>query len=175
PDEHPGGGWLTLLDRQPIRPNWLGDVFQRLEAHVLRIELAAKPLSRLLADDDASALAERGEARGDVGRWARGGVGPSRAGHTLDLGCAHGGDSGIDPYVHRDGLEVALEGCVGLPGTTLDPEGREHGGRRVAAGIRVPEDHHEAIPGRLVHVASELEDLVQESAEVDLNELGDAV
>ena len=72
--------------------------------------------------------------------------------------------------MHGDRLELSVQLPVDPLTLPMDPQGRQHRRPGVLARIRIPEDDHEAVAGRLVDVAAMLHDLVQEGAEVALHE-----
>ena len=69
--------------------------------------------------------------------------------------------------MHLEGVVAVRELGADLGGPPVDGPRRLHGGSRVLALV---EDDHEAVARRLVHVAAVLDDLVEEGAEIALDE-----
>ena len=156
--------------------NRLGDVLERPLTETLEHEVGADPLGGGGAHDDLAALGRAGEPRRHVGGRPGGGERPALPRAGAELGGADQRLAGVDAHVELDRREDPAVFLVQRRRPLVDGEGCPRRVQRVVgrAALRL-EDDHQAVAGRLVHVAVVALDDLQKAREIGLHELIEAL
>src|SRR5215510_11504422 len=152
---------------QSVQRQGLLHALELAQTHLLERQVAVETRTGLAGQHDLAALRLGGEARRDVGGHAGRSIGPARAGAPLDLGRPQEGGPRVHADVHAQRIEAVRELRPDLRGAAVNGPRSVHRGPGMVALV---EDHHEPVARRLVHVATVLDDLVEECPEVALHE-----